>query len=233
MNSNHKNGDNNTSFEDDLGKVSQAYGQITPEEPPELLDQAILNSAHRAVEKQSHWMQFGWLHGLTTAAVVVLAISIVLRQSEPVPVYEDDMISSEPMQLERQESLKKESGDQVDDLRRLRMSRTEPSDKDSEEKVMAAEEIQFEAADVMANAPQAGAALKQASPAPATIAEPAKSDFRAKAMAETEAVFESEAERELQAIIKLKEADDESWRKELELFQQRYPDFPLPEELKD
>ena len=79
MNSNHKNGDNNTPFEDDLGKVSQVYGQMPAEEPPELLDQAILNKAHRAVEKQSHWMQFGWLHGLTTAAVVVLAVSIILR----------------------------------------------------------------------------------------------------------------------------------------------------------
>ena len=59
MNSNHKNGDNNTPFEDDLGKVSQAYRQMTAEEPPELLDQAILNKAHHAVEKQSHWMQFG------------------------------------------------------------------------------------------------------------------------------------------------------------------------------
>ena len=73
--------------------------------------------------------------------------------------------------------------------------------------------------------------MKQASPA--TVADPARSDFRSKAMAETEAVFESEAESELQAIIELKEAGDESWRKELELFQQRYPDFPLPEGLKD
>jgi hypothetical protein len=231
MNSNHKNGGNKTPFEDDLGKISQAYGQITPEEPPELLDQAILNSAHRAVEKQSHWMQFGWLHGLTTAAVVVLAISIILHQSEPVPVFEDDMLSNTPLQAPLQEAPKKESGDPVMESRREMRLRTEPLDKDSAEKGLVAEEVKFHQAEVMADAPQAGAALKQASPA--STSEPDKSDLRAEAMTEPEAAYEPGAEDELAAIINLKEAGDESWREALEQFQQRYPDYPLPEGLKD
>jgi hypothetical protein len=72
MNTIHNNGDNDKSLNDGMEKLGRAYDQLPNEEPPELLDQAILSSAHRAVEKKPHWMKFGWLHGLTTAAVVVL-----------------------------------------------------------------------------------------------------------------------------------------------------------------
>jgi len=242
MNSNHENGDNNTPLEDDLGKIRQAYRRMEQQEPPDLLDQAILNSAHRAVEKQPHWTQFGWLHGITTAAVVVLAISIILQQSQPVPVYEDDVISNEPMQLQLEKASKKESGNAVMDLSeeiKLKTGSSDGSlDKDAE---LAAEEVMFEAADSLSDTPQAGTVTRQASPmasqagaaaelaSPAVIAEPAKSDFRARLAPESEA----EAEQELLAIIKLKQSGDESWRKELELFLERYPDYPLPDELKD
>ena len=229
MNSNHKNGENNTPLEDELGKISQAYGRMEHEEPPELLDQAILNSAHRAVEKQPHWTQFGWLHGLTTAAVVVLAISIILRQSEPVPVYEDDTIGNKPKQIQLQKASKKESGEQLMELRREIKLKTEPADKDNRETGIVAEEVQFEAAEAMSDSPQTGALSRQASPA--AIAEPAKSDMSVLNAVEAEAV--SEADTELQAIISLKQAGDESWRKELELFLQRYPNYPLPDGLKD
>ena len=84
MNSIHNNGENDQSLNEGLDKLGNAYAQLPDEQPPELLDQAILNQAHRAVEKKPHWMQFGWLHGLTTAAVVVLAISLVFnRQAIP------------------------------------------------------------------------------------------------------------------------------------------------------
>ena len=76
MNSIHNNGENDSSLNDDLVKLGHGYGQLQQDEPPELLDQAILNSAHRALEKKPHWMKFGWLHGLTTAAVFVLAFSL-------------------------------------------------------------------------------------------------------------------------------------------------------------
>ena len=81
MNSHHKNGEKDTSLKDGLDKLGQAYGRLDHETPPDLLDQAILNRAHRAVEKKPRWMQFGWLHGLTTAAVFVLAFSILVTAS--------------------------------------------------------------------------------------------------------------------------------------------------------
>jgi len=81
MNSSHDNGQNGR-LDQDLDKVSRAYAQLEAEEPPELLDLAIRNSARRAVERKPRWMKFGWLHGLTTAAVFVLALSVILHQRE-------------------------------------------------------------------------------------------------------------------------------------------------------
>ena len=68
----------NTPYSDDLDHIRDVYQQLDADEPPDLLDQAILNSAHRAVEKKPHWMKFGWLHGLTTTAVFILAFSWIV-----------------------------------------------------------------------------------------------------------------------------------------------------------
>jgi hypothetical protein len=122
MNSIHNNGENDKSLNDDLDKLSGDYGQLEHDEPPELLDQAILNSAHRAVEKKPHWMKFGWLHGLTTAAVFVLAFSIILNQREPVPVFENGMRSNESVRLQREKAAKKQStGELKSEDRRMDM----------------------------------------------------------------------------------------------------------------
>ena len=117
MNTIHNNGENDNALNDGLGKVGQAYSQLPHEEPPELLDQAILNSAHRAVEKKPHWMKFGWLHGLTTTAVFVLALSLIFNQREQVPDFDDRMRTSESVGLQREKAVKKQSGDIQSDLR--------------------------------------------------------------------------------------------------------------------
>jgi hypothetical protein len=117
MNTIHNNGENDNSLNDGLGKVGHAYGQLPHEEPPELLDQAILNSAHRAVEKKPHWMKFGWLHGLTTTAVFVLALSMIFNQREQVPDFDDRMRTSESAGLQREIVAKKQSRDIQSDQR--------------------------------------------------------------------------------------------------------------------
>ena len=108
MNSIHNKGENDQSLSDGLDKLGLQYQELGHEEPPELLDQAILSSAHREVEKKPHWMKFGWLHGLTTAAVFVLAFSIILDQREPVPVYEQELQSNGPARLQRERAAKKQ-----------------------------------------------------------------------------------------------------------------------------
>ena len=60
MNSIHNNGENDQSLSEGLDKLGRAYEHLPDDEPPELLDQAILNRAHRAVEKTPHWMTV-WL----------------------------------------------------------------------------------------------------------------------------------------------------------------------------
>jgi hypothetical protein len=117
MNTIQNNGKNDKTLDDGLDKLSRAYGQLPHEEPPELLDQAILNSAHRAVENKPHWMQFGWLHGLTTAAVFVLALSLLFNTREPVPDYENGIRLNEADSLQRDKAAIKQSPDiQSDDL---------------------------------------------------------------------------------------------------------------------
>jgi len=115
MNSIHNNGENDKSLSEGLDKLSHEYGLLEQDEPPELLDQAILNSAHRAVEKKPHWMKFGWLHGLTTAAVFVLAFSIILNQRENAPDFEPGMSNNEPVRLNRQKVAKKQSDAQFEE----------------------------------------------------------------------------------------------------------------------
>ena len=127
MNTIHNNGENDQSLKDDLDKLGQAYRQLPQYEPPELLDQAILNSAHRAVENKPHWMQFGWLHGLTTTAVFVLALSLIFNQREQVPVFEDTSKVNEQIGSQRERAAKKQTEDAK--VRDLRMEMKEESEK--------------------------------------------------------------------------------------------------------
>ncbi len=56
-------------------------------EPPDLLDQAVLNAARRQLERSRRRRSMGWLGAFATAAVVVLALTIVVRQDLPGPVH--------------------------------------------------------------------------------------------------------------------------------------------------
>ena len=129
MNSTHNNGENDKSLSEGLDKLSREYGLLEQDEPPELLDQAILNSARRAVEKKPHWMKFGWLHGLTTAAVFVLAFSIILNQRENAPDFDTSMRNNEPVRYDFHTGPKKLSEDQFKTrTKELGLEREEESD---------------------------------------------------------------------------------------------------------
>jgi hypothetical protein len=110
---------NNGSNDHDLERLGQAYEQLRQEQPPDLLDQAVLNSARRAVEKKPHWMKFTWLHGLTTAAVFVLAFSLVLNQREPLPDFEGGIQATEPDLEGFREPVKKQLEEHAADTLRL------------------------------------------------------------------------------------------------------------------
>ena len=225
MNNHHKTGEDKTPLKDSLDEISQAYGRMGHEEPPEMLDQAILNSARRAVEKKPHWTQFGWLHGLTTVAVFVLAFSIILNQREPAPNYENNVMSPEPTLLKSEKAARSKTAPQRNELRMEMKEQTERTSADVRALEVSAEEIQLGDRDAMANAPESDARSEQAGFM--AVAGSAKSTMA------DEAESTSGAEQRLAAIIRLKQAGDDAWKKELALFRQQYPDYALPDELKD
>ena len=260
MNSIHNNGGSDKSLNDGLDELGLTYGQLDQDEPPELLDQAILNTAHRTVEKKPHWMKIGWLQGLTTAAVFVLAFSLILNQSEPTPVFENGTRTAEPVLLQSEKTAKKQSHDVKDELRKemksdmreilyksppvaaapegeeragkSRFQATEPQtvDQDMEAGELMLEEASLNEADLKADAPGLDEPSRHATPAPATVAAAMVGPAETEARARKHS--QSKAEQELLAIIKLKQTGDPSWEAALESFMENYPDYPLPQELK-
>ena len=271
----HNNGESDKSLNDGLDKLGRAYGKLDQDEPPELLDQAILNSAHRSVENRSHWTQFGWLHGLTTAAVFVLAFSLILNQRETAPVFENGISSEEPVRLQVDKAAKKHSldvkavprkelklkgGTRQDTYQNAPLtSATEsetmegqsrgremesrlsgyaqeviedkagPIDQDMEKAEVMLEELAADEADFRAHAPAPAEANRQL--APAAVAAPmigaSESEARENKLSKTQ------AEQTLIRIIELKQSGDPDWKIELQSFMESYPEYPLPQELKD
>ena len=63
-------------FEKDLNQVKAAYQSLDAAEPPDLIDQAVLNRARRAVQKRPPlWHRTNWIPALATTAVIVVALS--------------------------------------------------------------------------------------------------------------------------------------------------------------
>lgn len=67
--------------------VRRAYAELGAEQPPDLIDQAVLNRAKAAVgpSKTRRPWSFGWLHALTTAAVLVLGVTVLLQLRDEGP----------------------------------------------------------------------------------------------------------------------------------------------------
>jgi len=199
MNSIQNNGPQDNSLKDDLEKLDRDYQQLKSEEPPELLDQAVLNSAHRALEGRAGWMDFGWIHGLTTAAVVVLAISIILTQRQPVSIEESGILPA---------------GELEEDTMQVNAPAAAPLAKRAIA-TLAAESPPAESRPVKVDA---------------VTVNDGKSDAD-KSVAERLQLPAEEAQ--LQAILMLKRAGNDKWKAELKLFIESYPDYPLPDELKN
>jgi len=276
MNTIHNNGENDKPLNEDLEKLSQVYGKLEQDEPPDLLDQTILNSAHRALEKKPGWMQIGWLHGLATAAVFVLAFTIILDQRESAPVFQEDILRNSPARMEDERELKKQSFDNTRksniemeasadseqkpmmetvpalaapanqtmelsseeqnerSIRRAQsdlgvqhkaLGKSEHADKDDMTSGYLQEDLLMDEADAMTESPAVDSASIQVTPA--AVAEPVSNAVKARGR------MDAVIEQELQTIIELQKSGDGSWIAALEAFVERYPDYPLPDGLKD
>ncbi len=69
-------------FEQDLETVSAAWSGLEQTEPPELLNQAVVNTARRELDARRRSRPLRWLGGFATATVIVLALTIVIQQDE-------------------------------------------------------------------------------------------------------------------------------------------------------
>ena len=82
MNSHHNQDKKDQSLDEDLQRLDHSYHSEEAEAPPALIDQAILNQARRAVEPNNNWLKSGWIQGATTAALVVLTITVFTFQRD-------------------------------------------------------------------------------------------------------------------------------------------------------
>jgi len=86
MSGDMRNGDTDRSLGRDFEAIRAAWEVLQKDEPPDLLDQAVRNAARRALPTRGRRRSLRWLGSLATAAVVVLALTIVIQQDQQGPV---------------------------------------------------------------------------------------------------------------------------------------------------
>lgn len=223
MNSTHDNDEHDRSLNETLDKLGQTYAQVGTEEPPELLDMAILNSARRALERKPQWLKFGWLHGLTTAAVFVLALSLIINQREQQAAVDNAIQADKLEPTSLASPAKKQTSDsQTGQLRQaakesaeLRMEQRAPGvtapASPSQTQALGDALQEFRPSESAVRAQQSDAA----------VADGARSNI------------DAQAEEQLQTIINMKQSGDKRWEAELKTFIESHPGYPLPDELKN
>ena len=185
--------------------LQRAWDRLPDPEPPHLVDQAVLNRARTAVEAphSSRPWSFGWPHALTTAAVIVLAITLVM------PLRDTGQPGGDPEGIPRSSGAENRSQDAL-----------ELEEQMLEEPPSAEPEASFRARREPAPRALAAPALEKADAAPMESA------------ASADAAIATEVESRLQAIRDLMEAGDlAAAREALFSFQQDYPATELPPDL--
>ena len=192
----------------DLGAVQTAWSELEQCEPPELLDQAVLNAARRQLDHSRRRRSMGWLGAFATAAVVVLALAIVVRQDLPGPVL---------------------TPPETDGFR-LDLDAAAPKDATGEAKIM-----HDESAALLEQAKRTSPAAPAASEAARLLREErqagAPEPFET---LEADAEEIPDPEAWIERLLSLRDAGRTAeLEKELAAFRQTWPDYPLPPELLD
>jgi type IV secretory pathway VirB10-like protein len=231
-------------FEQDLQRVAAAWRELPDEVPPDLVDQAVLNRARRAASRKvARPWNFGWIHAVSTTALVVLGIALLMQRPEPTA---PEPTAPEPLRISRPPS---------DDLaapRRqspaLQVPATAPGES-GQKSALARERRQAPAAE--GAAARQDEALQAAPMHPKPLADSgteqaaAESDAaNARPAAAAQAPLKQadepwEAERLsedpeawLQRILELqRRGDEQAAAAELAAFRAAWPDYPLPAEL--
>lgn len=268
MNTIGNNGSEDKTLDKDLHELGQAYQKHVAEEPPELLDQAILNKAHRAVETKTGWLDFGWIHAVTTAAVIVLSFSIIISLREPA-VFEENVLPRSQSVSEQESATDVQGHPAIQEAPKKEHQQADRSEKSIELRKdisldRPSENVPSSEADI-ATTPVTGMAVSSeaeraaepppqddlrtrkasrpsnqilaeeaAQPVISTFAdEPAITEIDADELKAGKLQVPNREEQLLQSILALKQAGDDSWKTELEAFKELFPDYPLPDELKE
>jgi len=242
-------------LEQELEKLRSAWPELEAAEPPRLVDQAIMNMARRELPPQGSGRRpLRWLSAFATAAVVVLALTIVIQQDEQAlaPVLEEqDGFRLDA--LKKQEAKRDESSVVDPGPGRDQEARQAKNQELAEElPVMSASSPEPQAADdsSAAVAPQAAApAARKTAAAEKSITnistEPEqagkKAAFEAAAnIPESAGEFSDAAEdipdpaQWVERLLLLHQSQlYEKLEAELAAFREAYPDYPLPTELRN
>jgi hypothetical protein len=241
-------------FENDLEHIRSAWSRLEQAEPPDLLDQAVLNRARRELGTKPGRRPLRWLGALATAAVVVLALTIVIQQDRPLPspalegkdsfrldsdtsaaVKKEAQVNAVEEQVARERAARQE----IDELRDYRMKQSAPPAPASA--AAAAGIMESNTPQIKMDEPelQAGEAVPEET---AVMSRPQKAatELQAADLIEDVAVTpEQEAivpgpEEWIERLLLLRDTQqDEKLVLELAAFREAYPDYPLPAELAD
>lgn len=235
MNSKHRTGQDDKTLADDLEALARAYRRDETTEPPDLLDQAVLNSARRAAEEKPRRLQFSWVHGLSTAAVVVLAIALYhFQQPAPGPLQHPPASSSaqpvHPAASQGAAEQKEESGS-LGKRQELRIqsfdTATAPLTREDEDGAASAPAAEPTPAEKSLREQ----ALEHAYTTDSATANAVEEAQQSNQPEQLQARKDADAETRIKAILALKRAGNDAWRDALRKFTETYPDYPLPEEL--
>jgi hypothetical protein len=188
--------------------LRQAWDKLPTREPPDLVDRAVLNRARAAVETphSSRPWSFGWPHALTTLAVIVLSVTLIvpLRETGRPP----DVPASLPQLTEEEEPAPSLPEAFADDVRESEQATSARARREASPRAFA------------------NPALEKAASAPSPAAATVNAD------ADAEAAIALDRESRLRAIQTQVEAGDlDAAREALLAFKQDFPDAELPPEL--
>ena len=214
----------NDALERDLETLSGEWRDMGRETPPDLVDMAVLNRARAAVEPdrtRRPW-SFGWLHTLTTAGVVVLAVSLLLQFREEAPMPETPAPSPQA-----REALEMASP--------ATAAKAGPAAREESFSTQVAEEAMLEDALPAADEPQRDRTITISESrqdldqdSAASAAENASPRLMRRSLEPVERTPEDWLD-DIRALIEA--GDVEGARVSLEAFREAWPDHPVPEDL--
>lgn len=201
----------NDKLERDLEEIRAVLSGPDSPEPPDLLNQAVINAARRELDGPGkHWLRrfpVRWMGAFATASVIVLALGLIVQQEQESPDF--------PVEKADRARLKSEAP--------MRES------KGAAEKRLPAKDADRDDAAAQRVAPMATAPAKATEFSTQGLADQP-------ALPEPESAAEDVQTPEdwIELMLELKSSNQQArLSRELEAFRSVYPDYPLPTELRD